>query len=243
MLTLRSMSAYSQRLVLAAALLSGCLLSSESQAAPPEFLVNVDAASAPPTRDGFYMQLTAGFGLPQLSFTVNDPGHSNHYDDARSGLSLSGSLLLGVPLRPGLVLGLGGLGALAAVDSSHPTSRDGGQVYLVDVKDPPLQVTGIVGGFVDYYPSPSLGWHVQTLIGYAQLSRQNHYSDEPPGGIGIMAGVGHDWWFGRHWSIGLLGRVSYAHTTLDSEYGSPSYPIAEHDTLVSPSLEASFTFH
>jgi len=189
-----------------------------------------------------YLQLTAGVGFPHIAFTVDDPTHSNDYSDSRKGPSIGGSLLLGAPLRPGIVLGAGGIVALSALGRSHPTSNNGEHLFLVDVKESPVQTMSIVGPFVDVYPSPALGWHVQALVGYALLSRQNFYSEGGPSGIAIVAGVGHDWWLSKRWSAGLLARLTYANAHLAEDY-APRASISERDTLISPSLEASFTFH
>jgi hypothetical protein len=230
------MSIRVQRFVLTAMLLFAFLMSSESQAEPH-------------ARDGFYVQLTTGFGLPHFAITADDSTFNppDHYASSKSGLSTGGSLLLGVPLRPGLALGLGGLGALSF--SSSPNLTRNGQPYsLTDVKDQPFMSMGMVGPFVDIYPSPTLGWHVQALIGYAQISyaeiTQHPLSDGTPSGIGLMAGLGHDWWVNEHWSIGLLARITYASTQLAATAFSDGIgSVSEHDTLVLPSLDASFTFH
>ena len=210
------------------------------------FAVLVCRAShaAPTARDGFYLQMTAGIGFPHIEFTVDDPSHSNTYADAQNGTSLGSSLLLGASLRPGLVLGVGGLGALYLSKGSHPTSTadPGDRVYLVDVKDPPFHSVAMLGPFVDIYPSPTLGWHVQALVGYAALSGRNFYSDGGSSGVGLMLGGGHDFWVSKHWSIGLLARVSYANTSLAEDYAAGD-TISEQDTFVSPSFEVSFTFH
>jgi len=84
---------------------------------------------------------------------------------------------------------------------------------------------------------------VQALVGYASLS---HGDDNraAPSGIGLMAGVGHDWWVSDRWSIGPLVRLVYANThgvgTSNPEgSGTPS----DHYSVLSPSLEISFTYH
>jgi len=59
-----------------------------------------------------------------------------------------------------------------------------------------------------------------------------------------MAGVGHDWWVSEHWSIGLLARITYASLQLAQTPNSDRIgSISEHNAFLSPSLEASFTFH
>jgi hypothetical protein len=201
--------------------------------------------AAPHARDGFYLQLATGIGAPQFSSTAHNPyfNPALDYADHRSGPSLNGSLFLGVPLAPGLALGVGGL--VAAVWSSAPDRTENGQrVTWEDGGGPYIQTLAAAGPFVDYYPSARFGWHVQALVGYATLG-QGDVNTSAPGGVGLMAGVGQDWWISERWSVGFLARVLYASTRLstvpdpDGIGGAPS----EHDTLISPSLEVSFTFH
>jgi hypothetical protein len=224
------MSVRFQRLVPAAALLFAFFVSSESQATPH-------------ARDGFYLQLTTGLGVPHFAVTADDSSVSPpvHYTNSESGASIGGSLLVGAPLRPGIALGVGGL--FAPVFPSGPDLTANGQPHFAtDVKQDTLRLMGMAGPFVDIYPSPALGWHVQALVGYAMVSPMN---DLAPGGngaatgIGLMAGVGNDSWISEHWSVGVLARVSYANTHDDAVRNSES----EHDTVVWPSVEVSFTFH
>ena len=87
---------------------------------------------------------------------------------------------------------------------------------------------------------PALGGYASFAEGETSGNRSRS-----PKGIGLMAGVGQDWWISDRWSVGFLVRSTYANTQLGAEAspegvgGSPS----EHDTLLSPSLEVSFTFH
>jgi hypothetical protein len=223
-------------LVAAATLFGACLFSAESQAAPR-------------ARDRFYVQLTAGLGLPHFAITADDAsfGSRDRYTSSRSDTSAGGSLLLGIPLRPGLALGAGGI-VTASFGSNRHLTRNGQPWSLVDVKDQPFLFTAMVGPFVDLYPSATLGWHAQVLVGYAQVSyaqiTQHPYFDGSPSGIGLMAGVGHDWWVNEDWSIGLLARLTYANLQLGPKpFLDGAGSISEHITLVSPSLEVTFTAH
>ncbi|HEY1537027.1 MAG TPA: hypothetical protein VGF76_23565, partial [Polyangiaceae bacterium] len=197
-----------------------------------------------------YLQLTTGFGLPHYAITADDSSVSppDHYAESESGVSTGGSLLLGQRLRPRIALGVGALVALSLTSGGSNLTRNGQPYSLVDVKDNPFQFLGMVGPFVDIYPSPTLGLHVQALVGYAEASyaqiAQHPRSDDDPSGIGLVAGVGYDWSVSEHWSIGLLARITYANLLL----GASPFPdgmgsVSEHNTLVSPSLEASFTYH
>ncbi len=61
-----------------------------------------------------------------------------------------------------------------------------------------------VGPFVDFYPNPEKGFHVQAGIGHAS----SHFRESNAGSLGLMAGAGYEWWVGEQWSIGLLGRIN-----------------------------------
>ncbi|HYQ28007.1 MAG TPA: hypothetical protein VER04_12335, partial [Polyangiaceae bacterium] len=111
---------------LAAALLA-CLL-----------FLSRESRAEPHARDGFYLQLATGLGAAFW----HSSGHNPHYTPAldfsgtQSGAGLNGSLLLGLPLRPGLSLGVGGLASTIAITSSTHETQD---------ENPQLQLFGAVG--------------------------------------------------------------------------------------------------
>jgi hypothetical protein len=65
-------------------------------------------------------------------------------------------------------------------------------------------VVTFVGPFVDFYPDPAKGFHVQAGLGYAS----SNFRESNAGSLGLMAGAGYEWWVGEQWSIGLLGRIN-----------------------------------
>ncbi len=141
------MSFQIQPLGLAAPLLLAGLFSSECRAAPP-------------TRDGLYLQLSTGIGLPHFSITADDQlTTTKHYADSESDRSFNGSLFVGWQLRPGFALDVGSLWRLYA---PNPRPTENGQPY---------------GQVTDITPNPF---------------------DHGLSGIGLMAGVGHDWWISEH---------------------------------------------
>ncbi|MEI9950091.1 MAG: hypothetical protein WDO74_14245 [Pseudomonadota bacterium] len=215
------------------------------------FFVSSKCRADPQTRDGIYVQLASGLGWMSYRSTAHyahgEPPNPylepTDYTNHQNGPGLTGSLLLGFQLRPRLALGVAGLAAAHAV--SHPDGRDanGGGVTWHTDGGPYRKFLGTVGPFVDYYPSASCGWHVQALVGYASVGYADINSGAP-NGIGLMAGVGHDWSVSDHWSIGALGRLVYA----DTHVAGVSYPEgggmpSEHHSVLSPSLEVSFTYH
>jgi hypothetical protein len=206
--------------------------------------VSLECQAAPHARDGFYVQLATGIGGTKYWSTAHNPYYEPaiDYTNHQGGLGLTGSLLLGFQLRPGLALGVGGYASAHALSSPNRT-ENGYPVTWEDSGGPYLQLLGTVGPFVDYYPSAALGWHVQALVGYASLGAGD-FSRKAPSGIGLMAGVGHDWWVSDRFSVGVLARLVYANGNATAEPypdsgGSPS----EHASVISPSLDASVTFH
>jgi len=221
------MSIRCQRLVAAGTLLFAFLVSPESHAAPH-------------ARDGFYLQLTSELGLAHFANTTSDSSPATELGQSESGPAIGGSLLVGVPLRPGFVLGAGTLAALCIAEGTDHT-QDGKSAQWDGSGHMSAYSMAIVGPFVDLYPSPRLGWHVQALAGYAFL---DHRDTSAQKGIGVMAGVGRDSWLSEHWSAGWVARLTYlnahfAESLPDGGGGAHT----EHDTIVAATIEASFTFH
>ena len=220
------------QLLLAASLLLAFFVSSECQANPH-------------ARDGFYLSLSTGFGAIGYSSTAYHPTDDPRieYKNHQSGPMATGTLLLGLPLRPGLVLGVGGLTSAWWLSSPERTAN-GEKIWWEDSGGPYVNFLGMAGPFVDYYPSAALGWHVQALVGYATVAAGD-VSRDVPDGLGLMAGVGQDWWLSDRWSVGILARLVYAnmHVTGVPYVDTPGSTPSERDTVISPSLEASFTWH
>jgi hypothetical protein len=200
------------------------------------------ARAQPRDGTGYYVQATIGFALPQYSESVMLGGEPPTQLDSsyHSLFALTSSLLVGAPLRPGLVLGGGVLGNVSAVSPnrtpSAPTLMMNGYPYPFDEEQDGRFVAAFVlaGPFVDYYPMPIWGFHVQAMGG---LAVDDQYESISAGiGYGLMGGVGYDTRFSDRWSAGVLARLTFTSTTK-----RPEYP--EHDLMIAPSLEASFTYH
>jgi len=91
-----------------------------------------------------------------------------------------------------------------------------------------------VGFFADIYPDPHDGLHFQPYIGYGglQASYQGSTGSSPTGMV-LAIGGGYDWWVADEWSIGVMGRFSYAPLSLNGVGFS----------TISPALLATFTYH
>jgi len=208
------------------------------------FLVSSQCRADPQQREGFYFQLASGMGWMSYRNTLHQPNYEPHeYTTRQHGPGITGSLLLGYQLWPGLALGIGGVGSAHLLSEPNAHTPDGERVIWETGGGPYLQYVGTFGPFVDYYPSAALGWHVQALVGYASLAYADH-NEATPHGIGLMAGLGHDWWLSKRWSIGALLRLHYANThAASTQYtGGGSTPSVQPSVLT-PSLDVTFTYH
>jgi hypothetical protein len=184
------------------------------------------AQSAPFTHEGFYLQMTGGGGYLGTSASGNGEQLS-----IRGG-AISGSVWIGGSVVPGLVLG-GGTSSTIAI---RPKVKETAQGQALDIGNPnagmQLNMIGLVS---DFYPNPRKGLHFQAMLGFAVLTitQQNSASSHSPSGIGLMGGVGYDFWVSAEWSAGVLGSFQYAGAKLNDA----SYP------TLSPALLASFTYN
>jgi hypothetical protein len=188
------------------------------------------AESAPYKHDGFYLQMSLGLGY--LKQSANSDGEQS----AITGASLNSSLWIGGSLIPGLVLGGGTLDAIAINPSLRDTAA--GSTTKSTTYSRQLQIVGLVS---DFYPDPRSGLHFKAMIGYAQLPliKTDNYGYSVPSGLGVMAGVGYDFWVSQEWSIGVLGRFSYAALSdHDDDDGGPTA-----NPTVAPAALASFTYN
>ncbi len=185
------------------------------------------AQSVAHEHEGFYLQMTFGGGYLTTSAKIEERESSIY------GGAINGSIWIGGSLVPGFVLGGGLLGAVAIAPSQKfklngqtvDTRSSGTDTSLQ------LQMIGLVG---DYYPNPSKGLHFQGMLGYAVMSLNvNGASSFSPSGVGVVGGVGYDFWVSEEWSIGVLGRFAY----VAAKYQDESWP------TLAPALVASFTYN
>jgi len=116
--------------------------------------------------------------------------------------------------------------------ASSPSVEIGGQSG--DLEDVSLTLIGI-GLFADIYPDPHEGLHFQPFIGWGGLEAtyRGNSGGSDPTGLVIAGGAGYDWWVADEWSIGVMGRITYAPLKIEE---------VSYNTLA-PSILATFTFH
>jgi hypothetical protein len=149
------------------------------------------------------MGLGGGFMAAKVAAPIGDLG-------ARGG-GVALELAIGGTVAEGLVIG-GGLYTAGAstvhwkgdalrpsTGSDSATGENGG--------------LGLLGVFVDYYPTAKDGFHVQGALGIGTLTFDSDGSSGIPnenwagGGGGAMLGVGYEVWVGSQWSLGGVARL------------------------------------
>lgn len=184
----------------------------EPQPVPPAPAVIAEPAHAPAgvrTHDGFYFRFGLGGGL-LAGGTVSPPGF---LDISLSGGGIPVELAFGGTLPNGLVLG-GGIYGISIPSPSYSNtngvSANGGGAILSSI-----------GPFVDWYPNPENGAHIEAAIGFAVVSAGKGTDtnggsvvpfppkDESGNGFSLLLGGGYEWWVGEQLSLGLLARLQY----------------------------------
>jgi opacity protein-like surface antigen len=186
------------------------------------------AASAPHTHDGFYFQGNIGPGYLTTSPAADEGAD---IDIKYSGFGVGGGLLFGGTPAPGLVIG----GGTANVVALSPKITVEGEESDLGDGDLTLNLSTL-GVFGTYYPDPNAGLNLHLMVAYGVLSvsdSDGDDSDNNPSGVAITAGVGYDFWVAQEWSIGVLGRFTYAALS----YEDVSFP------TLAPALLATFTYH
>jgi len=143
---------------------------------------------------GLTVRLGLGPGYAAGSHDVDGAAASG------GGIAVNTELAIGTVLRPGLIVG-GGTFPMV-VPSPTYADQDAGGHHI-----------SATGPFVDYYPRPPHGLHVEGgllfVAGYheAQMSHTSAIGI----GAGATAGVGYDLRLGARWNLGPLVRATYYH--------------------------------
>jgi hypothetical protein len=165
------------------------------------------------THDGFYFRLGTGFGAYSESLQSEDAGiYGGKVKGTNTGFATLGELALGGTIGKGLVLG-GGAYTAQLIASTFRVNQDSAGPPPPEL-DPEIRNFALVGPFLDWYPNPKKGFHLQAALGLATLSSihidTSAVNDDNPyhaAGAGIMLGAGYEWWIGEEWSMGAMARM------------------------------------
>jgi hypothetical protein len=175
--------------------------------------------------DGFQFRGTVGLGFMSDSESDDTTVHG--------GAGAFELYFGGMPIR-GLAIGGFVSGAVAPGPS---LSADG-----VSVSDSNSTLTLFtVGPYIDWYPHAHEGFHLLGTLGYANLKASyddgNLSASNSAGGFTLGGGIGYDWWVSRDWSLGILGRFTYAQTSRSIE------GVSFTQNTVVPAVLFSFSFN
>lgn len=199
------------------------LPSSWSEPAPPR-----DREERDLSRRGFYLHVAMGLGWFRAQSDVAG-GFERSFNGAAYALDVA---IGGSPGR-GVAVGFGYLRDRTLILSS---SDERGRAKDVEG----AQMSHLLcGPYLDLFPDPDAGFHVQTLFGLGELSvvRDNGFEASTADGLGLMLGAGYQWSVSRHLHVGILGRL--VHTLLRRSEGLGEVEVS---TLY-PALLATGTLH
>ncbi len=173
------------------------------------------ASAAPRTHDGFYLGLEGGFGYLSSSVSYNGADMGKW-----SGMTMDTAIWLGGTVGP-VVIG----GGMSYANAFSPKFSQGGQ--STSYTDLSLALIAF-GPFVDIYPNPNEGLHFMGFAGWGGLnaSYQGNSGGSDPTGLVAMLGGGYEFWVADQWSIGPLGRFTYAPLSLnDMSYSTIAFTV------------------
>jgi len=176
-----------------------------------------------PARAGLYARAALGFGF-------RTDGVSGADTDSRAdGFGLALDLACGYAVLPGFVVG----GALFFDWTDRPT------LSAADMDDVDLGAANLTmfGVFADWYlKRETAGWHIEGAVTVGGLSLRGAslgpLRRSSPTGIGLVLGGGYEWPIAGDWSVGVLGRLTIAGLTNDTD---------SHG-FIAPSILASVTW-
>lgn len=221
-------------------------------------LARIELRTRPPKRahrharrgrvhDGFYLRFASGFGVYEERLESDDTRvYGGEVGGRTIGLASVGELALGGTVGKGLVVG-GGI-YTARLLTGHFRLDPGSPAAPPLELDPELRELLVLGPFVDWYPNPRRGLHLQAALGFAGLMSGdgNFRGDDDDDddryrayGGGIVLGIGYEWWIGEEWSLGALARAQAAAVSAKDEADVRWF----HGVSTSPSLLLTLTYH
>ncbi len=207
----------------------------------------VEEKPGPRHHGGFYLRLAGGIGFASdgiesqaKEFKNVDTGDPTSFDTRASGFAFATELAVGFSPFAGFAISAGAY--TATMPSSSSSGNDVGRGdYEFDLTQLALFAPG-----VDYYIFPTGGLHFQAGFGLATVvmgqALPSAGGDDARAhtavGPGFVLGVGHDWFVGDEWSLGISGRFLYAWTS-----GSDPEGVEWKHKSYAPTLMMTATYH
>jgi hypothetical protein len=221
---------------IAGAALASLFVAFDARAVEPPYEPNV--------HDGFYLRFGNGLAVYDERMQSKDSDVYNGEIKSRTrGIASVGEFAIGGTIKPGWVLG-GGIYTADLVASTLKLEEDSSQAPPAEL-DTELRNLVLLAPFIDVYPNPRYGFHVQGALGLAVLaprvfgSSATDRSDYAAIGGGLMIGAGYEWWVADEWSLGILGRA-----TINVLTGKDEQDVRwVHIPITSPSFIVTLTYH
>lgn len=181
--------------------------------------------------DGFFVRADVGLAGMWAGVSGSASGRDRIW-----AIGQSAGIFIGGTPKPGLVVG--GYVWTAQLD---PTFVVRG--VRVSPDDDSVKLTlGRIGPFLDFYPDPLRGFHVQTTIGLAvqvESDTKGHPIKPASVGGGASFGVGYEFFVARQFSVGAMARFSVGALARSP----PGAPGEERLFYEIPELLLTSTFH
>ena len=181
--------------------------------------------------DGFFARAQSGLVL--FSAHVRDSLGTNKRSRIRA-YGQSSDLAVGATVAPGLVVGMSVFAALL-----DPTFIENG-AYVAPDDDSVKETLARLGPFLDWYPTPSRGPHVQLAAGLALLVESDVKGNPiEPGAVGVAlaVGFGYEWFVSPQVSLGFMVRTNGGHVTRSAVGRN------ERTLWAAPELALTYTYH
>jgi hypothetical protein len=191
--------------------------------------------------DGFFLRMSLGLEAAVLNRSVDaEVGEVAGYegDSEVRGGALSTELTIGGTPARGLVVA-GSLYSGGVYDAK--IERDDGSDGELDGA---LHLS-MMAVTLDYYFEETGGFHLGgslgPVLGWARLPEGSLFEYIGGWGGGIAFNIGYDWWVGRQWSLGILGRFLLA--GLSGKGTESGITASEEDGYGSLSLLFTAVYH
>jgi hypothetical protein len=187
--------------------------------------------------NGFYLRLGVGAGYLLAAATDETEGSGSHHhaDGGQQGFTVPFELAIGGSPTPGFVLG-GGWWQLNVPAGEYTVGRGD----MTQKETAGYGGLTMLGPFMDLYPAPRAGFHLQAAPTLALLYPGSSGATGQlfGAGYGLMAGLGYEGWVSDNWGLGVLARVQFFSATLTNA-DSDKYSVL----ALAPSLLMTTTFN
>ena len=174
--------------------------------------------------DGLYLRLGGGvaYVVDSLSGTISVPvvNLSLKAETTPKGFGGATELAVGYAVADGLVLGGGLYSVWFSPSAPSVTGTALGATASVSQRvDFDASSFHVVGPFIDGYPDPDGGFHLQGGLGFGWVSMGGARfpqlgattvtsNDTSASGFGAMLGLGYEWWVSSAFGLGLSARLT-----------------------------------